>query len=307
MPYIHFTEDQKRQANAVDLPDFLRRRGERLLPSGRELRLARDHSVTVRGNEWYDHAAGRGGGPVSFLKEFCGMSYQEAVLALLDQDAPRLSVCAAPGEKERKPFRLPPANDNDRRVYAYLLQHRRIDREVVDAFVRAGSIYEDRQYHNCVFVGRDEHGAPRHAHKRSTNSRGKAFRMTVEGSDFRHAFHWSGMDGQLYVFEAPIDLLSFATLRPEDWKRHSYVALCGTSSKPLLGMLERYPNLEQVCFCLDNDQAGQLATKRLAALARERGLEVDVLVPVLKDWNADLCASFQQEQVLSGGVLCQSM
>ena len=61
--YIHFTEEQKQRAAAVDLEEFLRCRGEKLLSSGREKRLASDHSVTVRGNEWYDHAEERGDMP----------------------------------------------------------------------------------------------------------------------------------------------------------------------------------------------------------------------------------------------------
>lgn len=53
--YISLTDEQKRRANAVDLEDFLLRRGERLIPSGHDKRLASDHSVTIRGSEWYDH------------------------------------------------------------------------------------------------------------------------------------------------------------------------------------------------------------------------------------------------------------
>ena len=34
--YIHFTEEQKQRAAAVDLEEFLRCRGEKLLSSGRE-------------------------------------------------------------------------------------------------------------------------------------------------------------------------------------------------------------------------------------------------------------------------------
>ena len=49
MPYIHFTEEQKRLAASVDLVEFLRQRGEKLLPSGHEKRLDSDHSITVRG------------------------------------------------------------------------------------------------------------------------------------------------------------------------------------------------------------------------------------------------------------------
>ena len=296
MPYIHFTDEQKRQANAADLVEFLRSKGEPLIRSGSEFRMSSNHSVTVGGSEWYDHAAEKGGGPVSFLKEFYGMNYQEAVLTLLKQDASQLCTRAdTPREKVKKEFTLPPANENNRRAFAYLLKHRHLDRDVLTAFVRLGLVYEDRGYHNAVFVGKDRDGTAHHAHKRSTNSQGKSFRMTVEGSDFRYAFNWPGTSGHLMVFEAPIDMLSFLSMyRDSDWARHSYVALCGTSSQPLLGMLERCPNIEHVHLALDNDQAGQLATRRLAKVVREKGLAVDALVPVGKDWNEDLCANFEQ-------------
>ena len=296
MPYIHFTEEQKLQANAVDLVEFLRFKGEALIREGSEYRLGSNHSVTVRGNEWYDHAAEKGGGPVTFLKEFYGMNYPQAVIILLDEDLSILDPPVdTPREKVKKPFKLPPANDTNRRVFAYLLKHRHLDREVLTTFVRLGLVYEDQKYHNAVFVGMDKDGTARHAHKRSTNSQGKAFRVTAEGSDFRYAFNWPGTSGHLLVFEAPIDLLSFLSkFHDSDWQRHSYVALCGTSSQPLLGMLERCPNIETVHFALDNDQAGQLATRRLAKLVREKGLAVNALVPVNKDWNEDLCANFEQ-------------
>ena len=295
MPYIHFTDEQKRQANLVDLTEFLRRRGEPLIQSGRELRMGNNHSVTVRGNEWYDHAAETGGGPVSFLKEFYGIDYQQAVLALLGQDGGPLPQTSAPNEKVKKPFELPQANGDNRRMFAYLVKHRRLDRDVVATFARQGLLYEDQKYHNVVFVGRDADGSARHAHKRSTNSQGKSFRMTVEGSDFRCAFNWPGGSRDLLVFEAPIDLLSFISMHPDGWERHSYVALCGTSSQAMLGMLERNPQLQAVHLALDNDQAGQQASRRLAGIVRERGLEVDALVPIFKDWSDDLCASVEQE------------
>ena len=285
MPYIHFTDEQKRQTNLVDLTEFLRHRGEPLIRSGRELRMGSNHSVTVHGNEWYDHAAETGGGPVSFLKEFYGMDYQQAVLALLGQDGGPLPQIRAPNEKVKKPFELPQANGDNRRMFAYLVKHRRLDRDVVATFMRQGLLYEDQKYHNVVFVGKDADGTAHHAHKRSTNSQGKSFRMTVEGSDFRYAFNWPGQGRDLLVFEAPIDMLSFISMHPENWERHSYVALCGTSSQPMLGMLERNPQIQAVHLALDNDQAGQQASRRLAGIVRERGLEVDALVPIYKDWS----------------------
>lgn len=68
MPYIYFTDDQKLRAGEVDLERFLLSQGEELIRSGPEKRLKRDHSVTIRGNGWYDHAIKEGGGPVSFVQ-----------------------------------------------------------------------------------------------------------------------------------------------------------------------------------------------------------------------------------------------
>ena len=78
MSYVYFSDDQKLRASEVDLAEFLRHQGEKLIRSGPEFRLTSDHSVTVRGNTWYDHAAERGGGPISFVQTFYGLSYPEA-------------------------------------------------------------------------------------------------------------------------------------------------------------------------------------------------------------------------------------
>lgn len=82
--FIYFTEEQKRRANEVNLESFLLRQGERLLKSGREKRLASDHSITVRGNQWYDHAIEKGGGAIDFVKMFYGKDFPDAVTMLLD-------------------------------------------------------------------------------------------------------------------------------------------------------------------------------------------------------------------------------
>ena len=75
--YVHFTDEQKYRANNVELADFLQRRGEKLLPSGRDKRLASDHSITVRGNEWYDHSAESGGYAIDFVRKFYGCSWRD--------------------------------------------------------------------------------------------------------------------------------------------------------------------------------------------------------------------------------------
>ena len=290
--YIHFTDEQKQRAASVDLEEFLRCRGEKLLTSGREKRLARDHSVTIRGNEWYDHAEERGGHAVSFVQRFYHLSYPEAVTMLLGGELGTVYPSAEERVDEPpKPFVLPPANSNMRRVYAYLVKHRNIDRSVVAHFAREKILYEDAEYHNAVFVGTDEDGIPRHAHKRSANSFGKAFRLNVEGCDPRHSFHHIGTDGSLYVFEAPIDMLSYITLHPEGWQSHSYVACCGTSYEPVRWILTRMEAPQMVSLCLDHDNAGDQGCERMAKkISSEFGFPTRRLVPEQKDWNEDLCA-----------------
>ena len=100
MPYIHFTEDQKLRANSVDLVEFLRRQGEKLISSGQDKRLTSDHSITVHGNEWYDHAAERGGHAISFVQNFYGLTYPEAVTRLLNGEQGEVYIPAEKKEKE---------------------------------------------------------------------------------------------------------------------------------------------------------------------------------------------------------------
>ena len=298
IPYIHFTDEQKQRAGEVDLEQFLLRQGERLLPSGFEKRLASDRSITVRGNYWYDHAEEKGGGPVSFLRKFYGLSYPEAVARLLSGE---LGEAYEPvdrnNRREKKEFSLPPASSNMRRMYAYLLKQRGLSREVVDAFVHAKLLYESaepsadgsKEYHNAVFVGYDEHGAARHAHKRGLYSFGEGFKRNVAGCNSRYCLHCCGTSGHLYVFEAPIDMLSFITLHPASWQKHSYVALCGVSDHALLWMLEQNPALQQVTLCLDNDKAGLAASRRISESLQEKGYsKVEIIFPSQKDWNKEL-------------------
>lgn len=297
MSYIHFTEEQKLRASSVDLAEFLRRQGEKLIPSGSEYRMTSDHSITIRGNEWWDHATKEGGGPISFVQNFFGLNYPEAVTRLLDGERSQLIDPAMKERKEpKKSFAPPPQNGGMRRLYAYLLKKRHIDREVLTTFVRAGLIYEDAQYHNAVFIGKDEHGVARHAHKRSTNSEGKIFRSNVEGSDPQYSFHWTGASDRLYVFEAPIDLLSFLSLYPNGWQAHSYVALCGVGEQAMLWMLKQNPNIQNIALCLDHDEAGVEASGRLAEVLKNHGYpDVCILRSEYKDWNEDVKAHYGLE------------
>jgi len=177
-----------------------------------------------------------------------------------------------------------------RRVYAYLLNRRGIDREVLSAFVHKEMIYESADYHNAVFVGYDEHGIARHAHKRGTGSE-STYKGNAESCDPRYSFHWTGKDNTLYLFEAPIDMLSFISLHKENWRSHSYAAACCVGDQVLFQMLKANPNIDTVCLCMDNDTAGQAANKRISDKLFIQGIKHEILVPEFKDWNEDRLAA----------------
>ena len=252
---------------------------------------------------WFDQYTQKGGDAVDFFHYFYGESEEQAVAMLLNcsvQDLEKLPARSPPRaapfkEREEKMLEVPPAYGNMRRAFAYLCQTRGIDPEVVSAFARKGLIYESAKHHNAVFVGRSEQGKVRHLHARGTLT-GSHFRQTLPGSEKEYSFHWQGANGKLYAFEAPVDMLSYISLHPEGWQKHSYVALCGVSAAPIHHLLETQPQLEEVTLCLDSDEAGQAAARRIAGeLLREWNVTVSAEFPTLKDWNDELLANRQEE------------
>ena len=299
MPYIPFTDEQKQLANSVDLAEYLRVRGEKLERVGIEHKLiyydssGKHDSITIRGSKWFDHKNQVGGGAIKFMQEFYDMDFQTAVQELLGQRVTPLSHSPpkAIAKEEKKEFRLPQANTNMHRVYAYLIKQRFIAPEVITHFAKQHTLYEDKEHHNAVFVGIDENGVPRQASKRSTNSYGNSFRITCQGSDTRYSFAHFGESKRLYVFEAPIDMMSFLTLYPNDWQKHSCIAMNGVYENAVLTALKNHSNLSEIVLCVDNDEGGIEAVDRLRDILADNGYsEVKRLAPKFKDWNEMLKA-----------------
>ena len=299
MPYIPFTDEQKVLANSVNLEEFLRMRGEKLERAGVEHKLiyydssGKHDSITIRGSKWFDHKNQTGGGAIKFMQEFYGMDFQTAVQELLGQRVTPLSHSPpkAIAKEEKKEFRLPQANTNMHRVYAYLIKQRFIAPEVITHFAKQHTLYEDKEHHNAVFVGLKEDGEPKQAHKRSTNSVGGTFHITCGGSDTRYSFAHFGENERLYVFEAPIDMLIFLTLYPKDWQKHSCIAMNGVYENAVLTALKSHSNLSEIVLCVDNDEGGIEAVDRLRDILNENGYSnVKRLAPPYKDWNEVLKA-----------------
>lgn len=298
MPYINFSEDDLYRANTADLVSFLQSHGGNVKKVGSTYKYiytdggGTHDSVTIHGGKWYDHKNQRGGYAVKFLQEFLGFSFQDSVIQLLGGHCSAQTVRSAPREAPKpvqKPFELPEANSDMRRVFAYLTKQRFIDPQITSHFAHEHKIYEDSKYHNVVFVGTDENGTARQASVRSTLSFGKTFRITIANSDTKYSFSHFGNDEKLFVFEAPIDMLSFITLYQKDWQQHSYIAMNGVYESAVLKALESHSDLQSVYLCTDNDEGGIEAAERLRDILAEKGYtEIFRIAPQQKDWNETL-------------------
>lgn len=300
--YIHFTKEQREQARRTNLANFLINQGEKVKKSGSEYEwLDGSQKVTIRGHLWYHQYEQKGGDAVDFVRRFYNKDYAEAVEMLLNNCDGQI-VNLQTTEREQKPFILPPRNDRMSRVFSYLLLTRGIDKDVLFEFVKNKMIYESAYYHNAVFVGYDSSGKPRHAHKRGTVT-SNPYKGNVAGSQPEYSFHFNGTSDKMFLFEAPIDMLSYISKHKENWQEHSYAASCSVSDRVLFQCLKDNPNIKNVYLCFDNDEAGQVANKRIADKLNSMNIKSEILIPIHKDWNEDLTLSEKGDERICHQVL----
>ena len=64
-------------------------------------------------------------------------------------------------------------------------------------------------------------------------------------------------------------------------------------------------NPEEVVLCLDNDEAGHKASRRMEEQLNEKyAITIRRVIPTLKDWNDDLCAMREEpvQEIRMGGM-----
>jgi hypothetical protein len=296
--YVNLTQEEIDRAAHTDIKSFLEAKGEKVIRSGNEWAWERHNSVKFRGHVFYQHSTGAKGTAIDFLCTFYDMRFPDAVITLLGNDYDGVELQRSEAViKKKPPFSLPKRNRNLHRLYAYLMQERRIDVDIITFFVRQKTIYESADTHNVVFIGCDATGKPRAAHQRGTLT-DHPYRGDVPGSEKDYFFNYVGTSPRLYVFEAPIDLLSFISIyKGSDWTKHSFIALGGLADRALARFLLEHQNIKKIIFCLDNDynakekngspapNHGQVATAQFANEYAHKDYAVSILKPTLKDWN----------------------
>ena len=290
-----FSDEQLQRASGIDIAAMLQGQGEKLKKQGRVYRWMRYDSTVIDRNRWYRHSREIGGGPIQFMQHFYGMDFVEAVKYLLDGEEGAEFVQASRTPEPKLPFTPPKLSKNMHRTFAYLIKTRKIDADIVQHFVNEKKILETEEYHNTAFCGYDEKGEMKQMHLRSTLP-GNRFFMDIDGSDKQYYFRHIGTSSDVYVFEAPIDMLSYITMNRENWQESSYVCLGGVAIDALKNVLSTNEQISKVYMCVDRDDAGDKTVKRIGDELNEMGYEWERIFPENKDWNEDLTAGSEQTE-----------
>ena len=296
-PYVQLDPAVIEQARQMDLLTYLQHyEPSNLRRVAGNVYCTREHdSLKISNGKWYWWSRGFGGvSALDYLIKVKEYSFVEAVQTLTG---------------EPKVLLLPEKNPNCDKVTEYLFG-RGIDYQLIQDCVADGTVFESAEYHNAVFVGRDESGTPKYAACRSTL--GSSFKGDASGSDKRYSFRLLAREltDTVHLFEAAIDLLSYATYlkcEGKDYRKENLLSLSGVyqpkkeiqdSKVPiaLTTFLKVNPHIKTIILHLDNDKTGRLCTAALKELLKKDYEIVDDPPPVGKDFNDFLLSYLGLEQ-----------
>ncbi len=292
---LYIPPEMVEAANKIGLLDYFRAVNPAILKRvGREYCFKDHDSMRMSENgkwNWFSRGVG-GGNAISYLMKIEGMPFQEAVIevmkSFMNVSMQTASVVNTSKEtygktdcSEVRKLVMPEKDDKCNAVRRYLHEERWIDLDVINYFISLGTLYQEKEHKSACFVGCDRNGVPKIVNVRGIYSR---FQSTCTGSDRRYGFELSpGIKTSLHIFEAPIDLLSYAELIRRsgyDFTKFNYLSLSGiyapakdiqNSKKPMC--LERYlndhPETDTIYVHFDNDEAGKNAAKAVSYLYGE--------------------------------------
>jgi len=334
-----FTDYELEQARQADLVLYLNSIGEPMKRRGNA------HFWTGGGNEtlvvgapqphmFFHNATERCGHALTFCQEYLGMGFRQAVESLIDITATVEYTAKRAQQKpisEKQPFVAPMKMKSPYHMRNYLFS-RGLSASVISAFEEQGKLYQAKEQIrtrdgklfeaiSAGFLATDREGVPVGMVKRSLHNGPGKFSGNHPGSDMlKGAFCHEGNSNTLYVFEAPIDMLSFITMLEKvqssiaepnkdidvadvlairrGWIGDSYLAISGTSNTSVAvdhikHRLEKGHKYDKVWICLDRDVAGLSATLSTVEKLKDAGYagEVFCYQPKGKDWNEDLMAA----------------
>lgn len=302
--FKRYTPEQIEQANNADISDYVQSRFQ-CEKAGKEIHIKGYGGLYVNPetNEFFCHSENKGGkGLLEFCKKILDMPFLEAMRECVGEAAEikQFIPKAAVEPQEKKEFVMPEKSDAGyKNIYAYFINTRSISPEIVRDFANKGLIYptvskgvskttgKEYQKINAVFLHKNEKGEPCGADLQGIDiNPDYRFKGCTARDESDRGFVYDKGDTEkidtVYLFEAPIDLMSFVELHPEI-ENAKFVALSGL--KP--STAEPYINSGlKVVSCVDNDSAGQDFNNRILNAKMQKSLSVpedDIRIKTVND------------------------
>ncbi|WP_312907954.1 DUF3991 domain-containing protein [Tissierella praeacuta] len=292
MAVKRFTDEEIYKANNINIMDYINSLNLNTKRAGRTIKIEGYGGLYIDPikNRWNCFSQRKGGGPIQLVMFLENKTWVESVKVLLGNSYESKQIqahCRESKKEENKEFILPKKNKTFNHAIAYLIKTRGIDKDIVYKCIQNKILYEDER-RNCVFVGYDKEGLPRYAGLRGTSSY-KTFKGEVENSNKAYSFNIPGKTNQLYIFESPIELMSYLTLFKKksmyyEGFNHHMVSLGCLAPVALDRYLEDNPNINEINICLNNDKWGRDAANNIRQEYQHR-YRVNVEYPNVKDWN----------------------
>lgn len=302
--FKRYTPEQIEQANNADISDYVQSHFQ-CEKAGKEIHIKGYGGLYVNPetNEFFCHSENKGGkGLLEFCKKILDMPFLEAMRECVGEAAEikQFTPKAAVEPQEKKEFVMPEKSDAGyKNIYAYFINTRSISPEIVRDFANKGLIYptiskgvsktagKEYQKINAVFLHKNEKGEPCGADLQGIDiNPDYRFKGCTARDESDRGFVYDKGDTEkidtVYLFEAPIDLMSFVELHPEI-ENAKFVALSGL--KP--STAEPYINSGlKVVSCVDNDSAGQDFNNRILNAKMQKSLSVpedDIRIKTVND------------------------
>ena len=158
---------------------------QELVKKGRNDYVTQTHgSLHISNGLWCWWAKGIGGKTaLKYLIEVEEWDFLEAANYLKDIIDKQPPISVKQTTRATHYFYLPRQYENNDRVIDYLVNVRKIDREIINECIKNHLIYEAKKDHSAVFVGYDENHKAMFASKRSINSN---LKMNIYGLSLIH-------------------------------------------------------------------------------------------------------------------------
>jgi len=294
----YVTQEDIEQAKQMDLLTYLQSyEPQELVRISGNTYCTREHdSLKISNGKWHWFSREIGGKTaLDYLIKVKDYSFLHAVETILGRAATKPPVFITRKPEPERQLLIPELNENTDRVEWYL-KNRGIHPIIIDYCLKNKLLFESKDYHNALFIGYDTAGNARYSSVRGTAG---AYKGELSGSDKRYSFSIPGKSDTVHVFEAAIDLMSFATLEfyeGRDWHRDSLLSLAGvyqtkrTDVVPIA--LEQYlndhPNIQTLRLHLDNDEVGRGAVAGIVTGLNRRYQVYDEPPKCGKDVNDQL-------------------